>query len=294
MVIVPFYQIPALYILNVKPLLVFFDFLSQLVDKIRECGVSFSIWTKKGTQGELEWSSLTGSDYKKVLEKLPPKLCFLIHHNTHDDTVEVWNSFLKLYRFITAEVHQFSRIDDVFEKCKGWVDSYLHLGALGRRGFDSVTPYMHCLVYHVPYFTQKYGKLVNFSGQGVEKINDDIKKIHHSKTNKWDATLDALQVRKRIEHLASENCERVKRNYTKREELYWSDDIFRQRCAKRAKIVEEMSREANKFAVETDKALASDFDNLSVDEIREELKKLGAKTRFRNRDKLLALLKSMR
>ena len=35
----------------------------------------------------------------------------------------------------------------------------------------------------------------------------------NSKTNKWDATVE--KVRKRIEHLTSENCERDKRNYTK-------------------------------------------------------------------------------
>jgi hypothetical protein len=38
---------------------------------------------------------------------------------------------------------------------------------------------------------KKYGRLLRFSGQGVEKINDDIKIIDHSKTNKWDATVDA-------------------------------------------------------------------------------------------------------
>ena len=56
---------------------------------------------------------------------------------------------------------------------------------MGRKGFDSVTPYMHCLVYHVLFFTKKYEKPLRFSGQGVEKINDDIKKKNlHSKTNK--------------------------------------------------------------------------------------------------------------
>ena len=69
--------------------------------------------------------------------------------------------------------------------------TFLFFASLERKGFDSVTPYMHCLLYHVPFFTKKYGK-----------------KIHHSKTNKWDATVDALQVRKRIEHLTSENCKR--------------------------------------------------------------------------------------
>ncbi|CAC5386757.1 unnamed protein product [Mytilus coruscus] len=152
---------------------------------------------------------------------------------------------------------------------------------------------MHCLVYHAPILTQKYGRLVKFSGQGVEKINDDIKTIHHSKTNKWDATLDVLQVRKRIKYLTSENCEREKRNYNKTSDSYWDDDIFQQRSAKKKKIVEEMAIVAKKY-VEYNNVSVSDMDNLSLDEIREELKKLGSRTRLRNRDKLLALLKSMR
>jgi hypothetical protein len=56
-------------------------FLRQLTETIRGCGVSFYIWTKKGSQGEVDWSSLTGSDYEKLLENLPSKLCFLIHHD---------------------------------------------------------------------------------------------------------------------------------------------------------------------------------------------------------------------
>jgi hypothetical protein len=54
----------------------------------------------------------------------------------------------------------------------------------------------------------QYGKLVNNSGQRVEKINDDIKKIHQSKTNNYDATIDAVKVIKRIEYLKTDGCER--------------------------------------------------------------------------------------
>jgi hypothetical protein len=108
--------------------------------------------------------------------KSAPNLYQNIHHDTHDQTVKIWSSFLNLYRFVTLEIHEFSNIEDIFEKCKGWVNDFLALGSLGRKGFDSVTPYMHFLVYHVPFFTKKYGKLLRFSGQGVEKINDDIKK----------------------------------------------------------------------------------------------------------------------
>ena len=86
----------------------------------------------------------------------------------------MWSSFLNLYRFVTLEIHEFSNIEDIFEKYKGCVNDFLASGSLGRKGFDSVIPYMHCLVYHVPFFIKKYGKCLRFSGQGVEKINDDI------------------------------------------------------------------------------------------------------------------------
>ena len=90
------------------------DFLGQLIEKIRGCGVSFYIWTKKCSQGELDWSSLMGSDYENRLENLPSKLCFLIHHDTHDHTVKIWSSFLNLYRFVKLEIHEFTNIEDIF------------------------------------------------------------------------------------------------------------------------------------------------------------------------------------
>ena len=112
---------------------------------------------KKGTQCEVHWSSLTGSDYQKLLENLPVKLGLLIHHDTHDHTAKIWSSFLNLYRFVTLEIHEFSNIEDTYEKCKGWVNEFLAFGSLGRKGFDSVTPYIPiCIVlYTMLRFTLK-------------------------------------------------------------------------------------------------------------------------------------------
>jgi hypothetical protein len=70
--------------------------------------------------------------------------------------------------------------------------------------------------------------------------------------------------------LTSENCERDKRNYTKSTNEYWSDIIFKQRAAKKAKISEEMSLVADKYS-ENDPVSCS-IDDLSVTEIRDELK----------------------
>ena len=70
---------------------------------------------------------------------------------------------------MTLEIHEFSNIEDIYEKFKEWVNEFLAFGSLGRKGFDSVTSYMHCLVCHAPFYTKKYGKLLRFSGQGVER-----------------------------------------------------------------------------------------------------------------------------
>jgi hypothetical protein len=102
---------------------------------------------------------------------------------------------------VTLEIHEFSNIEDIFEKCKGWVNDFLALGPLGRKSFDSVTPYMHCLVYHVLFFTKKYGKLLRFSGQGVEQINDDIKKKKSPFKNK--------QMRRNVRCLTSSKKDRT-------------------------------------------------------------------------------------
>ncbi|KAL5474608.1 hypothetical protein EMCRGX_G026580 [Ephydatia muelleri] len=54
-----------------------------------------------------------------------------------------------------------------------------------------VTPYMHCMVYHVPECIRRYGNLRTFSGQGVENHNDDAKRVYLS-SNKWNARIDCL------------------------------------------------------------------------------------------------------
>ena len=94
--------------------------------------------------------------------------------------------------------------------------------------------------------------------------------VQSSKTHKWDATVDALQVRKRIEHLTSDNCEHDKWKYTKSTNEYWNDIIFKQRAAKKAKFSEEMSLVADKYS-ENDPVPCS-IDDLSVDKTRDELK----------------------
>ncbi|KAJ7380565.1 hypothetical protein OS493_009032 [Desmophyllum pertusum] len=82
-----------------------------------------------------------------------------------------------------------------------------------------ITPYMHSLIYHVPVMLQRYGSLRSFSGQGVEKKNDDLRRYFHRKINRWDAATNLLLVEKRQDALRE--MERVKRTYDKRKASFW-------------------------------------------------------------------------
>ena len=55
-----------------------------------------------------------------------------------------------------------------------------------------VTPYMQIMCYHVPFFIKKYSCFKKFTGQGVEKDNNDAKRALFEKSNKWDSVKDIL------------------------------------------------------------------------------------------------------
>ena len=82
---------------------------------------------------------------------------------------------------------------------------------------------MHLMVYHVPYFVQNYGCFKQFTGQGVEKNNDDAKRVMFHKSNEWDAATDILRTESRQWDLKER--EREKGTYIKWKFEYWEGDI---------------------------------------------------------------------
>lgn len=111
---------------------------------------------------------------------------------------------------------------------------------------------------------------------GVEKLNDDCRRVHLQRSNKWDAPTEVLRVGKRVEHLSQ--CERVRRTYQKQNRDYWGNTIKESR-AKRHRISTEII-ESNEVDIET----------LTADEIRKKLKDLGINTRYRCIKKLKEVL----
>jgi len=82
---------------------------------------------------------------------------------------------------------------------------------------------MHLIAYHLPFLVQKHGCLKTFTGQGVEKNNDDAKRIFFQKSNKWDAAKDILCTEGRQWDLKQHEWEKA--TSTKRKLEYWGHEI---------------------------------------------------------------------
>jgi hypothetical protein len=202
--------------------------VNELVTCIRNCGVSFSIWENKVKDGRgdclknLEWTSLTGSDLKKLLHALPTHLQMSNCMKTvsKEKVIAVWKSFEAIYSILNSWSPSKLEVDSFFELARKWVLDFRSLSE-HLEGYDSksITPYIHVMVYHVPKMLKTYGSIKQFTGQGVEKSNDDIKMIYHRKTNKHCATAEALRVRQRKNMLKQHA--RVKRKYGKINNAFW-------------------------------------------------------------------------
>lgn len=167
---------------------------------------------------------------KKLLKLLPEKLKQgdILFQDTKNTVIQLWKDFDSLYTLIntTSDSNDFHL--QIFENTKAFINLFISLGGL-RIGYEKkrVTPYMHALVYHVPIFIKNYKNFKHFTGQGIEKNNDDAKRIYFQKSNKWDAAKDILLLEHR--QIELKHCEREKRKYDKKNTDYWEEGIIEKR-----------------------------------------------------------------
>jgi len=185
--------------------------IKMLQSTIRSCGVSFDIWEKTNADGkgsgQYDFTSLLGSDKKKLLSDLPEKLDTCVHKDTSQTVIQIWKDFHELYNIITSKNPSPDAVDQYFLKAKNWINLLTalkdkHLGY--KRA--AVTPYMHSLVYHI-------------LGQGVEKNNDMARNVVLHKSNNQNAAADVLKLESRQWELCER--ERSKRTYSKKNLAYW-------------------------------------------------------------------------
>ena len=262
--------------------------LDELVKSIELCGVSFRIWetrdpSGKGT-GKLEFTSLMGEEKKKLLRRLPSKLAErdALHPNSKNTVIEIWQKFEALYAVVNHEYSDLNAVlsAGVFTLANEWVKLFITLEGK-RKGYETkrVTPYMHCLVYHVPRLIKEQLGIKKFSAQGMEKLNDIAKSVHLQHSNKIDACASILKASLRQLHLQDQR--RESREYTKRKHDYWQEDILTKR--QRVPISNLVSG--------SERDNDSNVNQLTVVEVKAKLKSLGVSTRLRNEQTLRALLK---
>ena len=94
--------------------------------------------------------------------------------------------------------------------------------------------------------------------------------------------MDELTTRKRLVFLFSQNLERTKGNYIKKDAYYWSEGK-RQSYAKKRKLIEMEIEEINhEFEnCRQDEIPEINFSDMSIKDIKEKLKSLGVNTKLR-------------
>ena len=208
--------------------------LTKLQSTIRSCGDSFDIWEKKTEDGkgsgQYDFTSLLGSDKKKLLAELLDKLIDCLMPDTCDVVIQIWKKFHELYKIITTDDTSTDTSGNYFEMARAWINLFT---SLRRTSIDSgynraaVIPYIHSLVYHVPRFMQLYQSVKVFTGQGVEKDNDVARSVVLRKSNKKNPASDVLRLEFRQWELR--DSERTKKSYSKKDTHYWETEIKNKR-----------------------------------------------------------------
>lgn len=95
----------------------------------------------KDRSGGMQYSSLTGCDYKKLYKTLPNKLLFVVNNETHDDVFFLLREFDSIHESVNKQPASYDQ-EKLSERIKKWMDMFLSLERKGRLGYSRVTPYI--------------------------------------------------------------------------------------------------------------------------------------------------------
>lgn len=281
--------------------------LEKLIDTIRSCGVSFEVWEKKNADGKgsgtYDWTSLMGNDKKTLMNYLPDKMMKFLRPDTAEAVVKLWKDFQSVYKVVSNWEPKSSAME-LWMMAKEWVNSFVALSGK-REGYERkrVTPYIHIMATHIPWFFEKYSAIKMFTGQGVEKNNDVARSIVLRKSNKWDSTGDVLRFESRQWLL--KHRERETREYNKRNLEYWDNDIKNKKRKSHAPSLQSREQlqgiQENTSAVydppTTSGSLPNpppNFAKMTVPQLKHQLKQKGIKgISKKSKQQLINIMKSI-
>ena len=128
-------------------------------------------------------------------------------------TQTLWEDFKNLHHILQREDISPAEADHFRVKAKNWVRSFTAIYQTNHvTPYIHVIPYIHVMAMHIPEFLKKYGNLVQFTQQGMEKLNDQTTIDFAQSTNHNYRNLDALKQlmdkKNRIEHLEDHGFQR--------------------------------------------------------------------------------------
>ena len=157
------------------------NFKEKIEKKMNDLNVHFEFYRGSSVRN-WNWTSLMGPDKKKMLQYFPVSEFIPGIHGV--DIENLWRKFHQLYEVLKEPSHTEEEILKFEEDAKnlvktfcrptiGQINSASAIPGLYRK--EDVTPYMHMLTMHVPYFMRRLKEkglsLRLFSTSSIEKKN---------------------------------------------------------------------------------------------------------------------------
>lgn len=108
--------------------------MERLISTINSSGIKFSIWEKKNVDGKgsgvYEWSSLIGSERKKLMKLLPGQLRAkdILYPETKNTVIKLWTDFYSLYKTISSLNTTSEQHEQIAEDGKKFITLFCSLG----------------------------------------------------------------------------------------------------------------------------------------------------------------------
>jgi len=169
------------------------NFKEKIEKKMNDLGIHFEFYRVNSGKGNWSWTSLMGSDKKKMLQYFP--ISEFISGTRGIAIENLWHEFYRLYEVLRKSSHSEEEILKFEKDAKDWVRTFCQptIGQMnsttaipGLYRKEDITPYMHMFTMHVPYFMRQLKEiglsLRLFSTSSIEKKNHDqvcIKLYYH-------------------------------------------------------------------------------------------------------------------
>ena len=243
-------------------------------------GVPFRIY-EASVRGkpEIKLSSMTGRNWRRLLNKIGPKL--RVSTNVLPDEVKL--KFALLFETLDSTLCFAGKCKkedaaEVAQRTNTWIKLYLELGF-------QIKPYDHIFHLHLPMSVQLFGGQDRLSGELVEKKNDSLKKTHSRKTNRMNPQM-TLRTQLRIEY-HEENQELKAFEKNKKRKARTQDPSVADRNRERGKENRRQEDEERRQMTEQRRP----YSDLSILELRNLVqRKTGKRTLKRNREALLDMI----